>query len=808
MVSMARIERVQPLQSGANVALFLAQLGAMALGCLAASCSGAIDAIPGLHGDAVQPKPSDRPGETSGTGDSQAGSDCRSGREFFAQNVWPTLNERCIACHAPDGVASTGENAKMKTAGFVLQRQTYPNFMSENMQQLQRMVVEQIGDTPKLLTMPIGGANHGGGAVLSPASPEYAAFEQFARSSPAATTGCQQSSGTAMLANISVSDWSETFRRVALVLGGRLPTRAEKNIADEASFDGHVDGLLKEATFPKRVRMYYNDKLLLDGANVDCFTFPAHDYPHATQCTTGDVTYLGFMRSSLREEPLRLIEHVVAQGAPFREILTADYTVVNDYSAVPYGVGSAPTVTSNGVAAPSGTAMDYENWRAVKVKTSSGPYPHAGVLSSPSFLARWPSTPTNQNRARSRLVFASFLATDILTLAQRPIDSSALVGTANAPRNSPACTSCHGALDPVANSFSSYPDTYAAGLNFNMTAATNQHQEMFPPGFGSTLMPGSENRMLPWLAEQVVADPRFAVSVVRNLFEGIIGVPPLAYPSRTADREADAEAFTVWTAQDSFIQDVAGEFASSGFDVRLVAKAIVKSPFFRASGVTSDAPAALSQTLLLGSALPPEVTADHIRAVYGTHWGDWTNKGQPNHLLLTTYKVLFGGIDSTNVVARTHSWTPLSAAVVSRFANDMACKATAWDLGQPSAERALLPYVEVTTIPGAGDDAIRKNLAYLLDRFWGLDASRNQAELEAAFVLFSTVFSTLNNASAPAPLPYACQARWDRSLAAPNATTDAPLKQLGSSLNDPQLTIRTWMAVLTYLASDARFLQF
>lgn len=85
-------------------------------------------------------------------------------------------------------------------------------------------------------------------------------------------------------------------------------------------------------------------------------------------------------------------------------------------------------------------------------------YPHAGILNTTVFLLRYPTTPTNRNRPRSRWTYYHFLGLDIEKSASRTTDPEALADTSNPTLHNPACTVCHGALDPVAGAFQNYGD--------------------------------------------------------------------------------------------------------------------------------------------------------------------------------------------------------------------------------------------------------------------------------------------------------------------------------------------------------------
>ena len=85
-------------------------------------------------------------------------------------------------------------------------------------------------------------------------------------------------------------------------------------------------------------------------------------------------------------------------------------------------------------------------------------WPHAGVLSTQAWLARYPSTDTNRNRARARWTYYHFLGVDIEKSAPRTTDPVALADTNNPTMNNSACTICHQRLDPVAGAYQSFGD--------------------------------------------------------------------------------------------------------------------------------------------------------------------------------------------------------------------------------------------------------------------------------------------------------------------------------------------------------------
>src|SRR5690606_27174543 len=96
---------------------------------------------------------------------------------------------------------------------------------------------------------------------------------------------------------------------------------------------------------------------------------------------------------AIAREALELVAYIVRNDFAYTEILTADYTMVNYYSAQAYGV-------------PFDGAAEYSNFVPAQVPG----IPHAGVLTTPVWLNRFSTTDTNRNRHRSRMMYEFFLA--------------------------------------------------------------------------------------------------------------------------------------------------------------------------------------------------------------------------------------------------------------------------------------------------------------------------------------------------------------------------------------------------------------
>jgi hypothetical protein len=194
------------------------------------------------------------------------------------------------------------------------------------------------------------------------------------------------------------------------------------------------------------------------------------------------------------------------------------------------------------------------------------------------------------------------------------------------------------------------------------------------------------------------------------------------------------------------------------------------------------------------------VLSRKILAVTGVPWArDWDRKAW----LSTDYRILYGGIDSDIVVSRLTTPNGLMAAVQERMASEVACTATAWDFLQPEASRFLFRHVSATDTLATNSEGVRRNVQYLHARILGEDLELTDAEISRTVQLFGDTVDEgvrkLASSEVERGLPWACRGRR-------NPLTGVDLPDAERLNDDESYAIRGWMAVLTYLMSDYRFL--
>jgi len=726
-----------------------------------------------------------------------AGEGCLTTRAYFEQSVWSAfMAQKCGKCHTPDGVAVSEQNAK-----FVLQPSSYPGFVDANLANIAELAKVQYEGKSELLQKPLGLMNHGGGAQIAADGPEMQALTELLNRI-GAPDACAETVNAA-LASVTLTDAPNTLRRAGLDLVGRLPTEAELtslSTGGDAALDAALDGMMKEDAFYERLREIWNDVLLTDrflsygGAAIDSMN--GTDYPGlAPYKDPNNPAYQNPIRPiinrAIAREPLDLITYIVRNGKPFTEVVAADYTVVNPFSAIAYGVNTK-------FADP----MDENELHEAKIKLAgSVDIPHAGVLSAPMFLNRWPTTPTNRNRARARRVEQFFLATDVLKIAERPVDPSKLTAEDNPSRNSPLCTVCHKVIDPIAGAFRGYDDYDYEHFD----PSKMWHDDMFLPGFGGEDMdPTFYTHALQWLGPQLAADPRFGIAAVRTVFEGLTGRKPIVYPRDASDPAFQAK-LSAWQTQDNFFRTAADGLAAANFDLKVAFKSVIKSPYYRAIGAAEGADPNLLEALGLGKLLTPELLNRKIAAVTGVRWRkrwDWENE---HDWLNEDYKILYGGIDSNAVITRLTNPNGLTVNIAARMANELSCMATAWDFTRAAEERTLFPKVTLDEVPeSAGHPVdlsiadIKANIAYLHERLLGEKLAIDDPEIERTYQVFLETWRELEK-TGKADLNWNCAGRW-------SALDGKDLPEADQITSDPNYTVRSWMAVTAYLLNDYKFL--
>ncbi len=816
--------------------------------------------------------------------------DCDSSDvEFFSNEVWPILQE-CSGCHVEGGVAAN-QGARFTVApGNAAASQT-----------LLRDYIALAGD--RLVNKPtLYQVSHGGGHLFSTSSPEAATLaEAVLRYSQGAPQCSEEESPVAEqpgYGDVSLISRTRTLRKAAIMLGSDLPDTSTLNQVrdDDDALRTELRALMQGPNFEAWLKNGANDRLLsrkyLDGMSEAQETLGGTYYEAlyertseafdsadaaATACGSdleADTSECALARAerqranliyretqrALAEEPLELIRHVVTNDLPYREVLTADYRMMNPFT---YEV-------LDGASWQGGyDPLDPTDWRpgqirryrvawgvSLQARTGRDYLPSAGILSSPVFLARFPSTETNRNRARARWTYQFFLGVDIERLAVRAMDPEELQQVTNPGAEGSSCFGCHSLLDPVAATFQSWgndghfldrqgydalPPSYVSSEHYQ--ANDQWYRQQLPAGFNQQTMPtlssfgpvNGHDDGLRWLADQIVEDDRFATGTVQFWFKGLLGREPLLQPLEPDDPNYNAD-LEAWQAEQALIAELGQQFRDNDENLKSLLVEMMMSPLFRSERF-DQASASRREALRelgIGQLLTPEQLDRKLTAVLGQSWQlDWQQRGQ----LLENYYLFYGGIDSDGITERPQFLNSMMVSVTERMANELACERVFQEFW-PGMPRTLFPMVEITTDPSteAGETAIRNNLQHLMWRLWG---AAEPAEVDAAWELYKALYE--QRLSWDEPTPYLSQvAAWSGADANPEEDEYCPVRDLDpndgiaialnwggittsdwvaanngnpepvrthlGSFYNPEQTLRPWVGVLVYLLTDIQFL--
>ncbi|MDY3560981.1 hypothetical protein R5W23_002231 [Gemmata sp. JC673] len=735
------------------------------------------------------------------------------GDSYFRDEVWTKVGARkCLTCHKPGGDAADSAfvlKDPRKAEGVAQDEALRHN--RDAFAKFAAIPEKDAKGQARLLLKPLGKLDHGGGEIITADSTEYRVLNAFVRrvNNPKGAELALDPNAGPFFEGVVMLDDARLLRRVTLQLAGRLPTGAE--LAAVAKDGRHalpaiLDAVMKEEAFYLRLREGFNDIFLTAGVdgNPDQSVlsyehfektrlwYQKFDLGHiADEAERRKAGYklAADYRKSLLEEPMRLVEYVVRNDRPFTEIVTADYIMVSPYSARGYGVfeplkGQFKNPDDPFEFVPVKLKALVGRSKPENQDSATGYYPHAGLLSTFQYLARYPTTETNRNRLRARMYYQHFLGVDVLELAARVSDAATAQTKFAVPTmQAPECAVCHKTLDPVAGLFQDYWRFAERGVYGKRKGGW--FTDMFGPGFEGERLPASERwRALQWLGERTAKDPRFAVTMTEHVYYVLTGRRALLPPKDIEDPLYPARA-RAYLTQRKEVERVAAQLAKSGFNLKVAFKEWIASDFYRADGLATVAqdPARRAELDDVGVVrmLTPEQLERKIGAVFGARWGRLEGE----------IASLYGAIDSKETTDRPADPSGAMGAIQRIMSNDVACKNVARDFARPAKERVLFPGIEPEVVPGAsadGDRQIRQAIAHLHRRLLGQDAAVDSGDVSRTFKLFAAVVADAKAAKGVEKREaYGC-------------------RQGGALADDPQYTVRAWRAVVTYLLRQPAFL--
>lgn len=478
--------------------------------------------------------------------------------------------------------------------------------------------------------------------------------------------------------------------RISMALRGRRPGESELAAveADPDALPAIVDAYLESPDFGATVRDLHNDALLL---LTDFGVPPAGFLPKGP--LAGADPYLA--NREIMEAPLRLIEHVVMSGAPYTEIVTADYTLVSAAAAAAWAL-----------------PFDAEG-EAWQVQEPPGDRRRAGVLADSWLFQRHGSTASNANRGRANAIARAFLCVDFL---DRDLEIDPAVNfadpnvVAQAVQDNPSCAACHQTLDPLASFFwgykpqvtpllADYPiDSYAEGY-FTTILGVDRRDPAYFGEQGDSL--GDLGRMLRY-------DPRFSLCAATRAYAYFhqIGLDevPLARAS-----------------------ELQRSLLAGDFDYRAMIRALVLADDFKAGtgplGRKRARPGQLAR-------LVEDLTGFRWRTDL-SHFGLGVIDLMDDSLI--GYHVLAGGIDSYFVTRPSYTYSATASLSLRALARQAANAVVEADFAVDEDARRLLTQV---SLADTGQAKLRPQLAALHRRFYGAAVAEDDPAIDASLALF------------------------------------------------------------------------
>jgi hypothetical protein len=835
-------------------------LAISSLGLLLVACTGTINdpnkasGAPGSSGSSGAPG-----GGTAGTAGGGIGvtetAVCTTPEQSFSWELYGPVFSRCIGCHNEFGLA------RQMQLSLQLILPGEPNFAEWNVRVLTGYAITPQstpdGDMPLLVAKPTGRVDHVGGEVLPRDSNEAALLRSFAEklANPPDCRQTPEDVAAAALGRLQLAGPRETYARAKFVLTGQLATPEEMDtLADtEEMLSQKLDELMQTEAFLVRAQEMYGDSLLTDAYSSlvrgDQLLDQLRDYPRNSYylplctpednnncCDAAEEACCAAMAAdpasctealselaidAVAREPLELVRHVVRHDLPLTELVTANYALVNPYSALIYGVTDAQRQTLFD-ADPANDANEFKVLPIAPTalnelregSDSSGAYPHVGILTMPSSLVRYPSSSSNQQRTRgARLVLERLLAIPVMKLsdfstAKLPPDADLELAT----QEYPACTVCHAAIDPIAGHFRNFGSAGEYRPGGNNGGNRNNQTHLPPPSFLDATQPMDDTREpLRWLAEQVAGHERFALGALMPVLADLIGTEILSPPTDTLGEEYQAK-YIAYRMQQLEIQRLRREFAGPyGLRLKPLVKAIVMGPFFRAIG-TTEADETTRRALAIagvgpGTLLTPEQLARKIESATGlTYRANRDPSGRDLFRSFRDYRLMFGGTDWDATPERYREPNAMSVRIALRMSNEVSCVAVAQDLSlKNAAVRRLFPNVTVTTTPEAGGEAaIRSEIRRLHRLLLNEELPDGHPELEATYQLWvasRTAARGTTSGGRSGGGGFRCGATESFS-ATPTPYPDDAHDAISS---DSDGTVRAWVGVLSYLLADGRF---
>ena len=478
------------------------------------------------------------------------------------------------------------------------------------------------------------------------------------------------------------------LRRLSIDLRGTVPTFDELETveADPAQVEVYRDAWLYDEAIAERLV-----PLLGEHWATLSDEMPASYYEYGFEL---DDLYT--WKRSIGQEPLRLMAHVVTEDLPWTEILTADYSMANEYLGPHWPMDGYPE---------GGTG-----WHQVQYNDGR---PAVGVLATNGLWWRYGTSTFNQGRRRAEAITRLLICTDLL---QRPVsfaftdDLDSLTGTVDMVRSDPSCLACHAVVEPLSAAMYGFWPALQSGASeqerYHKERETMGPEELMvePAWYGQPLSGLSE------LGHAIADDPRFTRCSAQTFAQ--------LYLRRRIQLE-----------DTNLITQLDEDFHAADLRVRPLIAAITDLPEYRAKAVVGDDELALERAVTT-HAMTPSLLDTVVGGLMGFRWiVDRITYFDDD---VVGYRSLAGGADGIRVTDMRPEPTLTSVLATQRLVQAAVEHASnnAWHADSPSG-----PFVDLPMDPD--EDTLRDALDDT--HFWLLARRASAEEIDDLEELWHTL---------------------------------------------------------------------
>ena len=504
-------------------------------------------------------------------------------------------------------------------------------------------------------------------------------------------------------------------------------------------------------------------------------------------------------KRALTEVGLQLVKYLATTGHDYRDILNANYMLLNPWSA---------RSLSNDF---SYNLLTQTHWKNINDPNDFEPvvmnkpnWPTVGLLTDNGFMDTYSTTATNRNRKRAHFVYQYFLGLDVLTLSQRPANLNQLLASAAAEPELGAALHEQYVMHRLPQPYRSH----------GRRMGRLQRQHRFHAAYGTTSMAPTAHtkclrrvlraRQSPSPKKPTARDGSLRKSPPTHVSHALRSPGGLPFSPRNSPwvmrRRPPRISMRIWqrsTTRPRNFPRLPRISRPAATTFKWSSRTSSRVSYYRgvdlAPGLSSS-DATMLDTMVGYRWTGPDALNNKLLATTGTtllssgcQWNGWGCINQP---IIREYEGLLWAASTpwAAVTVRNESPTGLMVRITTTMASQVACGVVAQDFNKPAAQRTLFGSVSPTLVPDttAHQQAIQAAIASIYQQVTGAHAQDVAANLADAYTLFTSTVTAGKTAS--------------------DQTLDGPC-QYGTITQDPTYTLKAWIAVMTYILSDPRLVQ-